>query len=287
MYRMSHKPVCNIFHSHRVVSWCVVGVLLVVTVLTVSRIPATSVYKNTVRTLFFSKHQALAYYFNYKDPQLAIFIGNYYFGGEAYDLNRAQKSYERALVLTPNTRLAHYQLARIYFVEGDLPGALKHINEELQIDPLTLRSLYVRGLIKLSQHDLRGSEADFRAFTQWAPGEWGGYNDLSFVLAKEGKYAESEAVVRQAFIKVPNAKDVSWLWNSLGLAQLNQYKFKDAVVSFTHALTMSDAVTSKVWRRAYSGNDPAGDTTSIVTYQQAIKTNLKAAQVGATIQESN
>lgn len=284
---MIHNKVSKVFHVYK---HLYVALLLFLTILLLGVLwvaPKTPVYKNTVRALFYHQHQALAYYFNYQDPQLAIFIGNYYFGGEAYDLNRAQKSYERALVLTPNIRLAHYQLARIYFVEGDLPGALKHINEELQIDPLTLRSLYVRGLIKLSQHDLRGSEADFRAFTQWAPGEWGGYNDLSFVLAKEGKYAESEAVVRQAFIKVPNAKEVSWLWNSLGLAQLNQYKFKDAVVSFTHALTMSDAVTSKVWRRAYSGNDPAGDTTSIVTYQQAIKTNLKAAQVGATIQESN
>jgi Tfp pilus assembly protein PilF len=245
--------------------------------------PSTGIYKNFTRTLFYGRHEALAYYLNYRDPELAISVGNYYFGGGAYDIHKATASYERALALSPSVHLAHYQLARIYFVEGNLTKATEYIDDELQIDPYNQRSLYVRGLIEDAQGELSAAEADFTRFVRWAPWEWGGYNDLSFVLAKEGKYVESEAVLSEAFKKVPDANQNPWLWNALGLAELNQLKYQEASASFQKALTLAEAITPAQWHRAYSGNDPSSNTGDINSFQQAIVANLKAAKTGATI----
>jgi len=219
-----------------------------------------------------------AYYLNHSDAVLAAHLGNYYFGGGEYDLRKAATSYELALQLDPATQLVRYQLARIYFVDGQLDRALAHINTELILFPYNPRSLYVRGLIYISVDNLSAAEEDFRNFVAWAPAEWGGYNDLAFVLAKEGKYAESEAVIMEAMQKVPDAKDIPWLWNSLGLAQLNRLHYIDAEASFTRALALSREVTPKQWRRAYSGNDPASIEASIKAFQAAIEANVSLAQ---------
>lgn len=226
----------------------------------------------------------LAYETNYQDANLAVDIGSYYFGSGAYDLPKAAKSYQRAISLMPKIQYAHYQLSRIYFVEGDQARAIQYINDELVINPLNGRSLYVRGLISLAQKDFLHAEADFRNFVAWAPAEWGGYNDLAFTLAKEGKYAESETTIQSAFVHVPHAASVPWLWNSLGLAQLNQLKYASAAHSFTQALMLAKTVTPEQWKRAYSANDPEGTQESINTFQQSIQTNLSTAQSSVTIQ---
>src|SRR3989338_315442 len=117
------------------------------------------------------------------DPKLEMQTGNYYFNGGAYDLEKAEEAFKRALRADPKILWGHYQLARIYFVKGEKEKALKEINKELEANPANLRSLYVRGLINGYSGDLKNAEEDFRRFTLWAPKEWAGYNDLAWILA--------------------------------------------------------------------------------------------------------
>lgn len=252
--------------------------ILAIFFLLVIFLPTTKLYKGLILALWAGHHPLEAYYFNFDDPALAQEIGNYYFGNGAYDLPKAAASYQLALRLQPGILWGHYQLARIYFVEGDFAKAMDEIDAELAANPGNLRSLYVRGLIETSQVNLPAAEADFKHFIEWAPTEWGGYNDLAFVLAKEGKYAESEATVEQAFAAVPNGDAVPWLWNSLGLAQLNELHYTQAQASFTKALALAEAITPEDWHRAYSGNDPAEDAAGIKNFQDAIKKNFATAQ---------
>ena len=226
-----------------------------------------------------SHHQySMAYLVNYSDSRIAMQVGSYYFSKGGYNLQRAKKSFQLASQLDSRVHLAHYQLARIYFVEGEYGRAISEIDKELVLAPDFLRSLYVRGLIEISQKKLVDAEKDFADFVAWSPTEWGGYNDLAFVLAKEGKYTESEKVVEEAFEKVPNGKDNPWLWNSLGVAQLNQYHYQDAGKAFATALPLAQALTPEMWHRAYSGNDPAAILQSITAFQNAIESNVKASQ---------
>ena len=59
-------------------------------------------------------------------------IGNYHFGGGAYDLAVAERAYRRAVAIDPKVLWGHYQIARIIFVKGDFEGAL---NEFIMAHP--------------------------------------------------------------------------------------------------------------------------------------------------------
>ncbi len=66
-----------------------------------------------------------------RDAALRFEIGNYYFGGEAHDTTKAENYFRETLELDPLLQGPHYQLARIYFVQGDFYDATREINKEL------------------------------------------------------------------------------------------------------------------------------------------------------------
>lgn len=207
----------------------------------------------------------------------AMARGAYYFNNGAYDLVKAEQAYKIAVFLKPKILWGHYQLARIYFVKGEKEMALAEINKELEANPQNQRSYYVRGLIYGYWPDLARAEEDFRRFTLWAPSEWAGYNDLAWILAKEGKYAEVEADIQNAMTKVQNANQNPWLLNSLGVAELNLKKYKEAVKTFKIVQKLAENLSLKEWQRAYPGNNPAESAKGFEAFKRAIEANLMTA----------
>jgi Flp pilus assembly protein TadD len=126
--------------------------------------------------------------------------------------------------------------------------------------------------------DLHLAELDFRRFTEWAPTEWAGWNDLAWILAKQENYEEMKAIVERAFKNVPAAHENPWLWNALGIAKLNMGDTKRAAVAFRAALEHAERLSLADWRRAYSGNDPSGDAEGLEAFLAGIKENLSRAQ---------
>jgi predicted Zn-dependent protease len=230
---------------------------------------------------------ALALALDRGDTELAMEIGNTYFGAviigrreQRYDPALAKRAFEKALAIEPGILWGHYSLARIAFISGDSGTALAEIDAELAANPANLRSLYIRGLIygyRALPGDLAKAEEDFTRFTQWAPSEWAGYNDLAWILAKEGKYEEVESVVATAFGKVPGGSENPWLLNMLGTARLNLGDRAGAVTAFTQALAYAQMLTEADWRTAYSGNSPASDEEGLEAFRASIKKNLAAA----------
>lgn len=219
-----------------------------------------------------------------KDADFALLLGNYYFGatlwqGE-YNLKKAQIAFEKAVAANPKILWGHYQLARIIFVKGDYNGALEEINRELAANPENLRSLYVRGLIygyRNQAGDLEKAGEDFGRFTRWAPSEWAGYNDLAWVLSKQGKYMEAEKIVSMALKEILEGENNPWLWNALGVAQLNLKKKSVAAESFKKAKELAQDLTSEEWRRAYPGNNPESANEGLSDFIKAINENLGRA----------
>lgn len=220
-----------------------------------------------------------------RDVKLAMELGSYYFGavigrGE-YNLEKAERAYRKAVAADSKILWGHYQIARIRFLRGDFNGALSEINRELEANPENLRSLYVRGLIygyRNQAGDLEKAETDFQRFTLWAPKEWAGYNDLAWILSKQGQYAEAEKTVRRAFSEIKNAEENSWLWNALGVAQLNLKKYPGAAYSFKKAKKLAEKLTSEEWRRAYPGNNPQSVEEGLSAFLKAINENLRRAE---------
>ena len=219
------------------------------------------------------------------DANLAMFIGNYYFngviGGGKYNPDIAEKAYKKAVLINPKILWGHYQLARIIFVEGKYNEALNEINKELEANPENLRSLYVRGLIygyRNQAGDLEKAEADFLRFTKWAPKEWAGYNDLAWILSKQGKYKEAKEAITAAFREISESENNPWFWNALGVAELNLKKYGAAKTAFEKAESLAKNLTLADWRRAYPGNNPASAESGLSAFRKAIEENLRRSE---------
>ena len=227
----------------------------------------------------------LAYFLNFSDADLAIQLGNYYFGNTAgkseYNLKLAEKSFKKAVKIKDDILWGHYQLARIYFMNKDFDKALSEINKELEFNPGNVRSFYIRGLIFAYRGDFLKSEEDFKNFVMLMPKEWAGYNDLAWVLAEQKKYQEAERVLVSAGREVLDADKNPWLLNGLGAARLNLKKYSTAAVSLERALKFAEELTERDWGRAYPGNDPRDAAGGLSQFVAAIKSNLAKAKNGA------
>src|SRR3989338_4757286 len=67
----------------------------------------------------------------WKDANLAMQLGNYYFNGGEYDLQKAERAYKKAVRRDKAVFWGHYQLARIYFLRGQYEKALEETAKEL------------------------------------------------------------------------------------------------------------------------------------------------------------
>ena len=100
-----------------------------------------SIYYYRADTSSFIWHEFLlfprvALFFNNEDARLAKNIGNYYFNRRsegAYDLEKAEIYFYRALEINPEIPRVWHQLARIDFLKGNFSGALEKINKQIDV----------------------------------------------------------------------------------------------------------------------------------------------------------
>ncbi|RJQ36647.1 hypothetical protein C4552_02005, partial [Candidatus Parcubacteria bacterium] len=192
-----------------------------------------------------------------------------------------KRSFQRAVNHEPTILWGHYQLARIYFVEGNYARALEEANLELEGNPENLRALYVRGLVHAYRNELGQATDDFTRFTAWAPKEWAGYNDLAWVLSKAGQDEAARDTVLRALQEIPDASKNPWLWNALGVAELNLKQYPRAHAAFQNAQNLAAGLSEADWRRAYSGNHPAQAASGLAAFRAAIDENLRRSSNAA------
>lgn len=228
---------------------------------------------------------SLALFLDQSDTGLALGIGDYYFGNQLavnskehpYDLSLAKKASEKAIKINASVAFAHYMRGRIEFVQGNFNGALADFNKELSLYPTNKRPLYMRGLVyayRGQEGDLLLAENDFRAFVTWAPTEWAGYNDLAFVFAKEKKYNEAALTLKEGITKANGGATNPWLWNALGVMELNLNQPKEAVSALIQAQKFASSLTDANWRRAYPGNNPSTAQTGLESMKAGIARNV-------------
>ncbi len=234
-------------------------------------------YASPVSEFLWKKWHISAIWLN-RNPKLDFEIGNFYFNGGAYDLDKAERAFAAAVTLDPTMLWGHYQLSRVYFAKGELDKALAEINKELDLFPETLQSLYVRGLIYANSGRTEEAIKDFTLFTKWAPKEWAGYNDLAWVLTRAGKYTLAKETIEKAFKEIPDANRNPWLWNGLGLAELNLNKYENAEIAFKKAEVLSNTLTPNDWVRAYPSSDSKNADSDIIAFRVAISKNLEKSK---------
>jgi len=217
----------------------------------------------------------LAILLDKNDSDLAMQIGNYYFNGGAYNLDRAKKSYESAFNLKPDIQLAHYQISRIYFLKGDFNSALDEINKELKLRPEIPNSYYVRGLILGYRGNFREAESDFFKFIKLIPSQWAGYNDLAWIQVKLKKFQDAKETILKSFKNIPLEKDRNpWLWTSLGIAYLNLGEYNKAKEAFLSAEEKTNKINADYFWSAYPGNNPKQAENAYSQFKSILNLNL-------------
>lgn len=214
-----------------------------------------------------------AYFLHPHSAGLLLRIGDYYLQ-ENQNISRALRTYRHALEEDPKIQYAHHQLSRIYFIHGDFENAQKEINEELKLYPNDFRSLYVRALNEAFSGDMTSAEEDFRKSLELDPTEWGTYNDLSWVLAKQGQFDESAEIARLGIERVLNGAENPWLWNALGVALFNRNEYASAKDAFINAGQYADRLTEESWHRAYSANSRSSVPGALASFKEDIKKNI-------------
>lgn len=210
-------------------------------------------------------------FLNPRSAKLHFDIGNYFFGGGAYDIRKAEAHFRSAIALDNALPGTHYQLSRIYFIRGDLWEALTEISKELELHPDNQRSYYIRGLVYGYGGLLPEAEADFKKFLEWKPESWAGHNDLAWIYFQKGEYENVEKTAREG-LKYDAAN--VWLLNSLGVALLNLEQKEEAEAVFQKALAILSSMNPEDWGKAYPGNDPQHYKTGFEQMKASIEANL-------------
>lgn len=212
------------------------------------------------------------------DSYLASMIGLYYFNGGNYNLEKVEYAYKQALLTKPNSKWGHYQLARVYFIQGNLVRARLEINKQIKKHPKYLRAHYVRGLIYAYggyPGDIERAEKDFKRFIEWAPQEWAGYNDLAWVQIKQKHFDKALNTILSAFEHIPEEKKHNvWLWTNLGVAYLNLNDYNKAKDAFLNAQAISKTMTARFFWSAYPGNDIRNAENVFKQYRATLSLNL-------------
>ncbi len=205
------------------------------------------------------------------DADLFFNIGNYYFGEGAYDLNKSEKYYKKALAIDSSLKRLHYQMARLYFIKNEFSLARNEINKEIELYPDFKRSYYVRGLINGYDNKLGDAESDFIEFLEWKKDSWAGYNDLAWVYFRMGDYKKVLATADSGLKYYP---DSVWLLNSKGVALINLGQKNEARNVLIKALSIAESMNVDEWGVAYPGNDPEIYGDGLSAMKESIKGNL-------------
>lgn len=229
----------------------------------------------------YTKWDAVALSINAENSGLATEIGLYYFGGGAYDLERAKRAFEETIVIDSSVPGIRYQLGRIHFIQGNFGHAIYVLTRELELYPDHLRPLYVRGLVygyRGLPGDLALAEEDFANFNAWASGEWAGYNDLAWIQTRREKFSDARDTVHRAFDAIWWVKQGNpWLWTTLGIAELNLGNYNEARDAFLIARRYSEEMSPGYFMTAYPGNDSRNAEELFNQYQATLSFNLGIA----------
>ena len=208
-------------------------------------------------------------------PITNYIIGMTFFGKvpRLYNVTLAQFFFTQASypLLGKPYPYAHYQLARTYFIQGELQGAIQEANHELTLHPELSKSYY---LLALTYGYNRQEDLAIKTFTTYIeknPGTWAARNDKAWLQFRIGDIDGAIATLTPV---IDTNKGNAWVQNSYGVMLMNKERYSEAKVALTYAKTASDHMTEKDWGHAYPGNDPRVYAEGLSAMKASITSNL-------------
>lgn len=189
-----------------------------------------------------------------------------------YDLERAEYFFNEGLKRDADMPFVHHQLARIAFLKGNFPLAMRHINTELETNPdPSPSSYYVRGLIEGFMGKYNDAAKDYEAYLRADPNNWAAINDYAWVLLKDKRYRDALVALDWGLITWP---ENPWLHNSRATALFEMGRLEEALEAAEAASRAMSSVTEASWLQAYPGNDPLIAPQGIEAFRKAVEENM-------------
>ncbi len=226
--------------------------------------------KKVIFTLVF-----IAFLFFIFSPRLQQVAGNLFFGkiSSLYNITLAkffftQSAYPLFWKAEP---YAHYQLSRIYFIQGKLDVSIDEAQKELELYPENTRTHYILGLTYGYLNQERLAIEHFSTFIEHNPMSWAARNDKAWLQFRIGDIDEALTTIE------PIAHDLQnpWVQNTYGTLLMNKKKYPEARQAYLYAKEVTDAMKEEVWGRAYAGNDPRIYRIGLSAMKQSIASNLE------------
>jgi tetratricopeptide (TPR) repeat protein len=187
-----------------------------------------------------------------------------------YNIERAERLYEKAYTRNPQLPHLQHQRARVAFLKGDFETALARINDEIARGA-SPSSYYVRGLIKGYMDDFASSAADYEAYLKSDPRNWAAINDYAWVLIKQGRSKDALIALDWGLIYWP---ENPWLLNSKATALFEMNRLDRAKEAVDLAAANVANVTEEAWMQAYPGNDPLIAKDGVEAFRKAVEENM-------------
>ena len=149
-----------------------------------------------------------------------------------FDLDRAEKNYNRALSLDPNDVRARVNRARIRFGSGNTRGALQDAEHARSIAPDDAQVHSLLGFIKLSRGDKRGAQENFALAIEANPDLGEPHVGLGLLYFQQGK--EEEGLWEMLIATLLDPK-VSLYQSYLGKAYHQHRRNKEGLSALTSA----------------------------------------------------
>ncbi len=200
------------------------------------------------------KNDSIAIALSDLDARTLNEIGEYYFNSGAYDTEKARFYFRKSLQQNDSQYFTHYQLGRLYFLNGLFPLAIREFNTTLELSPAFPRTYYMRGLTYAYMKRFDSAIADFNKFIEIIPNEWASYNDLAWIYFQQGDF-ENALEITDKGLEYASAN--VWLRMMRGVVLLNLKDYQNAKQELTVAFAGYEKLTPEDWGRAYPGNDPA------------------------------
>lgn len=209
-------------------------------------------------------------------PFIFFRIGCIFFGDVKYlyNFNLAHASFLLATnpinqKLTP--RYAHYQLARLYFIKGDLYRAINEGEQELALYKESDSVYYLLGLSYgfLGQTHL-GIDA-FSHYIEKNPETWAARNDKAWLQFRIGDFEGALKTIEPVLKYYPLTP---WVQNTHCILLINTKKYNQAKSVCEKAKVIIDNMKPEDWGHSYPGNDPRIYEEGLRMMRKSIRDNL-------------
>lgn len=118
-------------------------------------------------------------------------------------------AHRKALELTPDDAVGHYNLGNALLAVNDLAGAIDSFKQAIALNPKLYPAQGNLGLLLMQQGDLAGAEGHLQVLLQLAPQQATGYMFLAELRVKQGRLEEAIALLRQALTLQPDSQEIA------------------------------------------------------------------------------